>query len=233
MKKNNISILSIFCIIIFLLIGIFLYQFFIFSNIIKIIVFLLLYILPSIISSFIFYYQYKNKNKNKLYSFQICLIFLSIIYYIFLLIFSFYIMTIDGVDNPKRYNKIKSYYIFDYFPDRIPTTSKNVMLHQNFQLFQGADIFSLYFKSNDSFVKKYQKKYKEFKLDEEEKQKFLLSNQKRITLFTPYKEFKNINFDIYKLKYVCDDTSWCNHGMIEVIAINNEKKEIIFYYSNW
>ena len=124
----------------------------------------------------------------------------------------------------------------DYFPKKISKNVEKTMFHYNPQFLQGGEIFSLYMKCDKNIIKEYDKKYKKYKLEDnsvekQEIKKFNIS----FLYYTPY----NKNYDkvddltFYLLYRECDESGYCNHGRIKLIAIDENSNEIIFYYENW
>ncbi len=207
------------------------------ENYLKSIIITVLFFVPSLISLCLILL---NKNKKiKLITANIIqsLFIIPSIVYIFILSFISLLIEISdgGVSKPINYRRAHSYYNLDYFPKKIPKNAKNVMFNYNPPFLQGGGILSLYFNGDNNTIKFYNNKYKKFKLDEnniEVYEKEIINN--KIWYYTPYNNSERIDkFTIYLIYNKCDDSGYCNHGTIKVIAINNKTNEILFYYEKW
>ena len=212
---------------------------FIIENIFKSIIITFLVFLPTLISFLLIYLNEKNKLKNKWANIiQLLIIVPSFIFVAITFSIALLIETIDGVENVVNYRRIYNYYKFDYFPKKIPKNANNIMFHYNPSLFQGGEIMSLYFKSDNHTINQYIKKYKKRSKwvgNFENKTDSYYFNEE-IYIFTPYHEstLKEMNeFTIYYLDGECDNSGYCNHAWCEIIAINNKTNEIIFFFSQW
>lgn len=208
------------------------------ENCLKSIIITLLFLIPTVNSIFLIFLVKNKKIKLKIANIvQIIIIIPSIIYFCVLSFCSIFIQLSDGgVNSIKNYKRVYNYYEFDYFPKKISKNVEKTMFHYNPQFLQGGEIFSLYMKCDKNIIKEYDKKYKKYKLEDnsvekQEIKKFNIS----FLYYTPY----NKNYDkvddltFYLLYRECDESGYCNHGRIKLIAIDENSNEIIFYYENW
>lgn len=208
------------------------------ENNLKSFIMTLLYFIPSLIFIMLLL-LYKNNRikKRNLLIIQFSVIICSIIYIFILSFISLIVeLTDGGINNVTNYGRVYNYNNFEYFPKKIPNNAKNVIFHYNPSIFQGGEIFSLYFKTDDNTLKKYTEKYQENIITEENnKIKDIKKMEDSILYYTPYKNSINdINdFNIYSLYSKCDSSGYCNHGMMKLILIKNDTNEILFYYENW
>lgn len=207
------------------------------ENYLKSIVITILFFVPTLISISLLLLNQKKKIKlTTVNIIQSLFIIPSIIYIFFLSFISLLIQLNDGgVNKPINYRRARSHYNLDYFPKKIPQNAKNVMFHYNSQFLQGGGILSLYFKGDNDIIEYYNNKYKKFKLDEnniKEYEKQIINN--KIWDSTPYNNSEETDkFTVYLIYNKCDDSGYCNHGTIKIIAINHKTNEILFYYENW
>lgn len=211
--------------------------FLIIENYLKSFVITLLFLIPTVISICLIILNKRKKLKLETANIiQILIILPSIIYIFFLTYVSLLIELKDGgVNNVINYRRVYSYNRLDYFPKKIPKSAKNIAFHYNPPLFQGGEIFSLYLKCNKNIINEYENKYQKYKLEKNEINENEIGVFKESFYFTPYgRDYDKINdFKIYLIYKECDDSIYCNHGIIKSIAINENTSEIIFYYSNW
>ena len=240
MKKNkDFTIIFIhICILLSIILCILLRYSLIIENNLKSVIITLLYFIPSLIFIMLLLLYKNNKIKKRtLLIIQFLIIICSIIYIFILSFISLIIESTDGgVNNVKNYSRVYSYYNFAYFPKKIPNNAKNVIFHYNPSIFQGGEIFSLYFKTDNKTLKKYMKEYKKNIItNKNDKINNIEKISDSILYYTPYKNsINNINdFNIYSLYSKCDNSGYCNHGTMKLILIKNNTNEILFYYENW
>lgn len=240
MRKNkDFTIIFIYiCILLNVILCYMLRHSLIIENYLKSVIITLLYFVPSLIFIMLILLYKKKKIKKRIFLIIQFLVIICSIIYIFILSFMSLIIELcdGGVNNVKNYNRVYSYYNFEYFPKKIPNNAKDIIFHYNPSIFQGGEIFSLYFKTDNKTLKNYMEKYKKNIItNENEKINNIEKLSGSILYFTPYNNsINNINdFNIYSIYSECDSSGYCNHGTLKLILIKNDTNEILFYYENW
>lgn len=189
--------------------------------------------IPFVISVLILKYRKNNLYKkntilitNILTTFLIPIFFITNI--IFLLILSFFSAINDypitSVSNYKKvYRDLKNTEIGEYLPKNIPNNSR---LFYQVGFLQGGDIFELEITLNEQYFNNNYNKIKEIEP----------SNITEIQLINPnynIEDYKKVGYETYYIKYECDDSGYCNHGIDIHIFVREKSREILYYYSAW
>lgn len=208
------------------------------ENIFKSIIFTLLLIFPTLISIILLLLKRKNILKTNTINFlQIISICTSIIYIFILLAVGNFILAVDGVNNPINYRRV--YYTYKMnrvssLPNKVPKNAKNVKFHYNAPLFQGGEVFYLYFNTDHKSIKKYIEQYAKVarwinKYNSLDNNYYYLKDKYIDNLFNKSKE----GVKIYYLEGYCDDSGYCNHGMYNTVIIDEVSNSIMFNYQKW
>lgn len=138
----------------------------------------------------------------------------------------------ERVLNLKGYPKNS---LIKYFPDKIPDNVKNVVFRYNPAFLQGGENFGLKFEEDLASIKSYIDEFSQKakwvgKASDSEAEKNGISSGKFNTL--GYMKLPD-DFTIYLIDSKPYEPNNWNHGKLTLIAISEQKSEIIFLAENW
>lgn len=164
--------------------------------------------------------------------------FAAFFYFIFL-IFVAASISVDDVSKYERVLRLTGFpenELISFFPSKVPQKADNIIFHYNPALLQGGESLILKFKTNSKDIEKYKNEFVN-------KAKWIgnhaLAKEENNELgwktfdFTEYGYNLPEDFVIYLLHskpYKKDD--W-NHGEICIVAVSNQRNEIIFNTEKW
>jgi len=146
--------------------------------------------------------------------------------------------TTTDIDKYERILKMKGYpdnFWVEHFPDKIPENAENIVFRYNPRFLQGGETFALKFKTDSGSIENYINKFYE-------KAKwtgtFSDNNPKANGIFSNtfdklgYKELPE-DFTIYVIYSEAYRPYNWNHGAFSLVAVSQQRNEIIFLEENW
>lgn len=196
--------------------------------------YILLFLLPLIITIVSIILNEKQYLKKFSHFTKVIFCITSFIYYFFVFIFYIISISIYGFHKVNTYYRIyeeANNYIKDTFVNPIPKNAKNIKFHYNTAFLQGGAELSLYFKIDANTLKNYKDKYDSI-AKWHEQIKNLANEYDYISSYFLNHSLSN-EFLMYYIDGECDKSGYCNHGYYKGVGINEENQEIIFIYENW
>lgn len=186
---------------------------------------------PSLMFLFLIILSSLLKNKEVFLRVMKIISYILIIPYLLYLMFVFFVYIALFSDNPEvsldsyRYNKE-----INYFPKNIPNNYVDAKYYHKYPFMQGGEEIILYLKLDDERFLEYKNNLDNKNL---ERNKEMVDIKSKFYCNTPYEKGITDQFTLYTIESKCDKSGYCNHGLDKHILINEEEKEIIFYYQNW
>lgn len=181
-------------------------------------------------------YYFKEKYIKVFKIISIIFSLLLVFYYLIALIICALTSVTNPVTDPKYYNRYVNGERFEnVFPKEIPKNVKNVNFCYAPGILQGGTFYSLYYIDENMTKEKFDKKYKNKSIwighKEEYKEKSgLLSH---VFAYSPVDYDNENDYLIYLIKGECDDSGYCNHGELLLVAFNEKTNEVLFKSGDW
>ena len=179
--------------------------------------------------------KFKDKKYTHIISTIISAILIGFFFiYIILLVFFF---TIEEMEHPEKSLNNYSYYArgSNLFPKKLPKNIKNTKLIYSPGVLQAGTDYILYYIDENLKIEKFDSLYEKdaqwVGYHKDYKKNDGISG---IGLYYSLVPIKNYNdFKIYVLWSSCYKKDSCNHGSYEVVAVNEDTKEVMYRNSDW